>query len=440
MTAITQDAPKSATWLPMVIIGTLFFVFGFVTWLNGALIPFLQIVCELTGTEAMLIAFSFYIAYVVMALPMSYVLNRTGYRNAMTLGLMLIALGCMLFAPAAESRQFLLFIVAQFIVGSGLTILQTASNPYLVKIGPSETAAARISIMGLLNKGAGWAAPQIFAVLVMGEFAGITTQSINALPAAEKAIQIQALADSLVYPYIGMAIALVVLAIGLRYSGLPEIDLAEEDKALNNTGKDKSSVLHFPHLVLGVVTLFCYVGVEVIAGDTIGLAGSHLGVEGAMSLTSYTMFFMVIGYTLGLILIPRVLTQRQLLALSASLGVVLALLIPMTNAQSYQIANILWGWMGITTIPDPIACIALLGLANAIVWPAVWPLALEGLGHFTAKGSALLIMGIAGGAILPLIFGLCSDQFGIQNAYLMTIPCYGFILFYALKGSQIKHW
>ncbi|MCH1925213.1 sugar MFS transporter [Shewanella sp. C32] len=440
MTTLTRDTPQQSTWLPMTIIGTLFFVFGFVTWLNGALVPFLQIVCDLSGTEALLISSSFYIAYVVMALPMSYVLNRTGYRNAMSLGLGLIALGCVLFAPAAETRQFSLFIVAQFIVGSGLTILQTASNPYLVKIGSPESAAARISIMGLLNKGAGWAAPQIFAVLVMGQFAGITQQSVAALSEAERALQIQSLADSLVYPYLGMAVALVILAVALRYSGLPEIDLHEEDTALASQHTEHSSVLQFPHLVLGVMTLFCYVGVEVIAGDTIGLAGSELGVDGALSLTSFTMCFMVLGYLLGLVLIPRLISQQSMLMISAGLGIVLALVIPLLDAQSTQLSAVLWGWLGIRELPDPIACIALLGLANAIVWPAVWPLALAGLGHFTARGSALLIMGIAGGAVLPLLFGVCADYFGIQEAYLMTVPCYAFILFYAVKGHRIRHW
>lgn len=440
MTTGKTSSSGSAVLLPMAIIGTLFFVFGFITWLNGALIPFLQIVCQLSGMEALLIAFSFYIAYVVMALPMSFVLNKTGYRNAMSLGLVMIAAGCFLFVPAAETQTFALFITAQFIVGSGLTILQTASNPYLVKIGPSETAAARISIMGLLNKGAGWLAPVVFTALVLGEFSGVTAQSIAALPEAEKAAQIQSLADSLVTPYIGMAVALLLLAVALRFSGLPELDLDKEDETLDASGMKNGSILQFPQLVLGVAALFFYVGVEVIAGDTIGLAGSELGVEGALGLTSYTMFFMVIGYTLGLVLIPRVLTQHQLLTLSAVLGMLLAVAIPFTDPASDSISAVIWGWTGVTTLPDPLACIALLGLANAIVWPAVWPLALEGLGKFTARGSALLIMGIAGGAVLPMVFGAIADAYGVLNAYWMTIPCYGFILFYALKGCRIKHW
>ncbi|OFC70303.1 sugar MFS transporter [Alteromonas confluentis] len=440
MTITEQATPKSSTLLPMFIIGTLFFVFGFITWLNGALIPFLQIVCQLSGTEALLISFSFYIAYVVMALPMSFVLNKTGYKNAMSLGLVMIAVGCFLFVPAAEAQTFLLFITAQFIVGSGLTILQTASNPYLVKIGPAETAAARISIMGLLNKGAGWLAPIVFTALVLGNFADVSAQSIAALPAAEQQVQIQQLADSLVSPYIGMGVALLLLAVTLRFSGLPELDLHQEDDKLDAAGAAQGSILQFPQLVLGVVALFCYVGVEVIAGDTIGLAGAALNVDGHIGLTSYTMFFMVIGYTLGLLLIPRVLTQHQLLTLSAALGIILAALIPFTSPESDTLAAILWGWTGISTLPDPITLIALMGLANAIVWPAVWPLALEGLGHFTARGSALLIMGIAGGAVLPMIFGAIADSAGVLNAYWMTIPCYGFILFYAVKGCRLTKW
>lgn len=433
----TTTASKSqSTWLPLAIIGALFFIFGFITWLNGALIPFLQIVCDLSDIQAMLIAFSFYIAYVVMALPMSMVLNAVGYRNAMSLGLVLIAMGCLLFIPAAETQWFGVFIVAQFVVGSGLTILQTASNPYLVKVGPAESAAARISIMGLLNKGAGWCAPIVFGVLVMQEFDGVTAQSVAALAPDARQLQVEALADSLIKPYLGMAIALFVLALGLRRSGLPELDLSDENAELEVSAK--LSITQFPHLMLGVATLFCYVGVEVIAGDTIGLLGSKLGMAGAISLTSYTMFFMVVGYSLGLLLIPRVVSQHQMLSVSAILGMIIAVFIPFSNSESYAIASLLWGWTGVATLPDPVALVALLGLANAIVWPAVWPLALEGLGKFTERGSALLIMGIAGGAILPMVFGIIAEIVGIVNAYFMMVPLYGFILFYAQKGYRIR--
>ncbi|WP_137166592.1 glucose/galactose MFS transporter [Salinimonas lutimaris] len=439
MTTTTLKATGS-TFLPMCIIGSLFFVFGFITWLNGALIPFLQIVCQLSSTEALLIAFSFYIAYVVMALPMSWVINKIGYRMSMSAGLLMMAGGCVLFVPAAESQMFILFILAQFIVGSGLTILQTASNPYLVKVGPNESAAARISVMGLLNKGAGWLAPILFTTMVLADFEGVTAQSIAALSLTERQLQIQSLADALILPYLSMAAALSALAVILHFSGLPDLELDEEQNSLSQAGKGEGSVWQFPQLILGVIALFFYVGVEVIAGDTIGLAGSELGVTGALGLTSFTMIFMVIGYCLGLLLTPNVMSQRQLLMLSTVLGVLLCTLIPLSNINSTWLSQILWGWLGIRLLPDPITCIALLGLANAIVWPAVWPLALKGLGHFTARGSALLIMGISGGAILPMLFGALSDHFGILNAYLMAIPCYLYILFYAVAGCSKHRW
>ncbi|GAC16599.1 sugar MFS transporter [Aliiglaciecola lipolytica] len=449
MQSSTTSMPTTASTssiVPMVIIGTLFFIFGFITWLNGALIPFLQIVCDLTETQALLIAFSFYIAYVVMALPMAWVLEKTGFKHAMVLGLVLIAAGCLLFIPAAQSQMFALFLVAQFVVGSGLTILQTASNPYVVKVGPHKTAAVRISIMGLLNKGAGVLAPMIFTAMVLGDFEGVNAQSIALLSEDARVEQINALADGLIMPYLWMAVALIVLAVLLKFSALPELDLSEDrdsDDVADTSGlasQVKSSITQFPQLILGVITLFFYVGVEVIAGDTIGLFGSKLAVENATSLTSYTMVFMVIGYVMGLLFIPRVISQQQALFGSAVLGVVFSILIVLSDPLNTSISAVLWGWMGIPLLPDTITYIALLGFANALVWPAVWPLALAGLGVFTARGSALLIMGIAGGAVLPLVYGLISDAFDGQSAYWMMIPCYLFILFYAIKGHKMRNW
>lgn len=432
----TDNAGKPSALIPMVIIGMLFFIFGFVTWLNGALIPFLQIVCQLTESQALLVAFSFYIAYVVMALPMAWVLDKTGYKKAMSLGLGLISLGCLLFIPASYSQEFALFLVAQFVMGTGLTILQTASNPYIVKIGPQETAAVRISIMGLLNKFAGFLAPIVFTALVLGEFAGVNAQSIAALSEADKATQISALADGLVMPYIYMAAVLFVLGVLLNFSSLPDLVLEKPDEE----SEESSSLMAYPQLILGVFTLFLYVGAEVIAGDTIGLFGSQLGVANATSLTSYTMAFMVFGYLLGLVIIPRLVNQAQALSGSAILGLILSVAIVFSDPQSTQISAVLWGWMGVPELPNPITLIAILGFANALVWPAIWPLALDGLYSLTAKGSALLIMGISGGAILPMLYGLLSDHFDGQSAYWMMLPCYGFILFYALKGHKIRSW
>jgi FHS family L-fucose permease-like MFS transporter len=323
------------------------------------------------------------------------------------------------------------------VLGTGLTLLQTASNPYIVKIGPEETAAVRISIMGILNKLAGVIAPMVFTVLVMGEFGNVTAKSVAAMAEADRIAKITVLADGLIYPYLWMAVALGVLALAILKSGLPELNLNEVDPSTGEQVDTKKSLMAFPHLILGAATLFVYVGVEVIAGDTIGLLGSNLGVANATTLTSFTMAFMVLGYCIGLLLIPRVMTERIALLGSAVLGMVLSVCIVFSSTTSTLFSEILWGWMGIGLVPNTITLIALLGFANAIVWPAIWPLALKGLGELTAKGSALLIMGIAGGAILPLVYGGLSAALGGQSAYWMMLPCYLFIFYYALIGCRL---
>lgn len=431
---MNNTANNSGSLQPIIIIGVLFFMFGFITWLNGALIPFLQLVCQLGELEALLIAFSFYIAYVVMALPMARVLAWSGYKNAMSIGLGLIAAGCALFIPAALSQQFWVFLVAQFVVGTGLTLLQTASNPYLVRIGPEQSAAARISLMGILNKSAGVLAPLVFTWLVLADLGHINADMLAGLTAVERQQQLDLLASQLITPYAGIAVAILLLAVALRFSALP--DLPPEPAPAAAQGK--ASVWQHRHLILGVLTLFCYVGVEVIAGDTIGLLGTALSVEKATTLTSYTLAFMVIGYCLGLTLVPKVISQRQALAGSAALGVMLSVAILLSDAQSSTVSAVLWGWAGIPLLPDPVSLVALLGLANALVWPAVWPLALAGLGALTPKASALLIMGIAGGAVLPLAYGLVSEYTGPVQAYIVLLPCYLMILYYALLGCKVK--
>ncbi|NVK54196.1 MAG: sugar MFS transporter [Alteromonadaceae bacterium] len=422
--------------MPILTIGLLFFIFGFVTWLNGALIPFLQMVCELSEIEALFIAFCFYVAYVVMALPMARILEKTGYKKGMVLGLLLIAGGCLLFVPAALSKTFAIFLLAQFVVGSGLTILQTASNPFIVHLGSHESAAARIAFMGLLNKFAGVLAPLLFTALVLGDFSNVNQLSLAAMSDADRLAQLKQMSNQLIQPYIGMAIALAVLAAGFAKINLPDIKFEDNTPADKVTG----SVMQFPHLILGAAALFCYVGVEVIAGDTIGLYGSSLGLDNATSLTSYTMTAMVIGYFLGLICIPRFITQPQALAGSAALGLILTIFIMFGGNDTTAIASILWGWSGLPVLPDTVTMIALLGLANAMVWPTLWPLALDGLGKFTPQGSAVLIMGIAGGAILPLAYGGLSDLMSSQLAYVIMLPCYIFIGYYALIGHKKRAW
>ncbi len=414
---------------PMVIIGILFFIFGFVTWLNGSLIPFLKVICDLNDFQALFVTFAFYISYTVMALPMAYVLERTGYKNGMALGLGVMVLGSLLFIPAALSANFLIFLVALFMLGTGLTILQTASNPYVVFIGPVESAAMRISIMGLINKSAGVLVPILFTALILSDIPVLDSEVLTQT-------QIDSLASRLIVPYIIMAVVLSGLIALVKFSSIPELDFNEKDES-----QEKESIFAHPKIVLGSIALFFYVGIEVIAGDTIGLYAQSIGITNVTTLTSYTMVFMVLSYIVGILFIPKFLSQKNALIGSAVLGIVLLLGVMMSSQESFSVSEILWGWSGITTLPNSVTFVALLGLANALVWPTIWPLALDGLGKLTAKGSALLIMAISGGALLPLVFAKASEVFeSMQMAYGVGIICYLFILFYAIKGHKINSW
>jgi len=431
--ALTADKPTN-TLIPMTIIGVLFFIFGFVTWLNGALIPFLQIICDLTEFEAFFVTTAFYFAYFIMAFPMSFVLEKTGYKNGMALGLAIMAIGALLFIPAALSASYPVFLFALFVLGTGLTILQTTSNPYVVLLGPKESAAVRISIMGLINKSAGVAVPLIFAALILSDLGDTSPEAIAALTAEDK----QALSEKLIMPYLYMAGALVFLIGFVKFSGLPQIDPDEETF---EGGDEKSSILDFPQIVLGAVGLFAYVGVEVIAGDSIGSFGKELGVPHFALLTSYTMVCMTIGYIIGVTCIPRFISQQQALLGSAIAGGLCILGVVFSSTESTVLFDALVGWTGAATVPNAVFFVALMGLAHALVWPALWPLALDGLGHFTPKGSALLIMGVAGGAVLPPMLGALAESFGaLQPAYWIGLPCYLYILFYALKGHKMRSW
>ncbi|MGB1298929.1 MAG: MFS transporter, partial [Psychrobium sp.] len=379
-TAVSTSKPNQSTLMPMVIIGVLFFIFGFVTWLNGSLIPFLKIVCELNEFQALFVTFAFYIAYTVMAFPMSFILNKTGYKNGMAIGLGIMVVGSLAFIPAAQSANYGFFLVALFILGTGLTILQTASNPYVVKIGPEESAAMRISIMGLINKAAGVVVPLVFTALILADMGDVSEQAVAAMAEDQRQATITELSNKLVVPYIYMAIALAFLIALVKFSSLPELDLESEA----SESADKGSVFAFPQVVLGAIALFAYVGVEVIAGDTIGLYGSGLGVENFASLTSYTMVFMVFGYIIGVTCIPRFISQQQALLGSAIAGSLCIVGVVFGSQTSTVIADVLWGWTGIGVVPDSVTFVALMGLAHALVWPSVWPLALDGMGKFTS--------------------------------------------------------
>lgn len=429
----TTEQQSKSSFVPMAIVAVLFFILGFATWLNGSLMPYLKQILQLTPFQASLILFSFYIAVTFTALPSAWLIRKVGYKNGMALGMGIMMLAGLLFIPAAQTQIFVLFLLAQLVMGTGQTLLQTAVNPYVVRLGPEESAAARVSVMGILNKGAGVIAPMVFTALILDSFKDRVGTELSQ-------IQIDEMANSLIYPYLGMAIFIGILAIAVKKSPLPELEKDEQEQG-SEKGQIKQALAH-PNLALGVVALFVYVAVEVIAGDTIGTFALTLGVENYGVMTSYTMLCMVLGYTLGIICIPRFISQPNALMVSAILGLVLTAGIVFGDSQSYAIANVLLVPFGGAQLPDTLLMIAFLGLANAIVWPAVWPLALSGMGKLTSTGSALLIMGIAGGAFGPLFWGLTSSatSLGMQGGYMVMFPCYLFILFYAVKGHKMKSW
>jgi glucose/galactose transporter len=421
----------------MFFISLLFFILGFVTWLNGSLIPFLKIVCELSDFQTLWVTFAFYIAYTVMALPSAAVLRRTGYKNGITLSLGVMAVGALMFIPAAKSSYYGLFLLALFTLASGMTLMQTAINPYIVCIGSRESAAMRISIMGLFNKGAGIVVPLVFTALILSGIDKYSGVALAALDHSAREVLRAELSARLVVPYAIMAGGLLIFMAIIHFSSLPEL---KEEEHENSSSLTKFGVLHYPQLVLGAIALFAYVGVEVIAGDTIGLYGHHLGVKNFAVLTSYTMGFMVLGYLLGATCIPKFLSQKNALILSAVSGIVFTFGVALSSATDTSISHTLIGWAGVPVVPNTVIFLAMLGFANALVWPSIWPLALEGLGKYTASGSALLIMGIAGGALLPMAYGQISDSSNSQLAYWVMLPCYLAILFYAFKGHKIRQW
>lgn len=397
---------------PLVIIGVLFFVMGFITWVNGTLITFFKKAFSLDNTSSYLVTFAFFISYTVMAIPCSLVVKKTGFKNGMSLALMVMAVGTLIFIPAAEMASYPLFLVGLFTIGIGLTVLQTASNPYATILGPRESAAQRISIMGIANKGAG-----IISQIVIGKLLLAGAESVD--PKDEL--------DKVVVPYLILTAILVILAIVIRMTkGLVEVS-EEEDEApvAGQVSVQKTSVFQYPNLVLGVIALFCYVGVEVIAADTIISYGVSLGIpeNEARVFGAYTLGGMMFGYVLGIILIPKFVSQQAYMIFSASLGLVVTIAAFLTT--------------GFTSV----MCIAVLGFANAVIWPALWPLALSGLGKFTKIASALLVMGISGGAVMPLIYGGLADSIGsTQKAYLIVLPLYAFIVYFGLVGHKKKSW
>lgn len=426
--------------VPIIILGLLYFIFGFVTWMNGPLIPFLRIACELSDFQASFAPFAFYVSYFVMALPSSVVLQRTGMKSGMSLGLVVMAIGAFLFIPAANTRSAALFMFALFTIGTGLALLQTAINPYVTVVGPLESAAKRISIMGICNKVGGIIAPLVLGALILVNADELKADLLN-LQGAERAALLDARAALVVTPYIVLGIALLAAALFVRFSPLPELEES------NDEGAKGGSVLKHPQLILGVVALFVYVWAEVLAGDSIPVYAERLGtpLDIAKILTSMTLVAMLVGYLIGIALIPKYLSQAKALMFSALAGMVLSVGIIMVDPASTATAFVFNEKLDFQLVELPVSVIlvALLGLANALMWPAIWPLAVEGIGKALKTGSALLIMAILGGAVaMPVWSAMSADKSveASQNAYALLLLFYLFIGWYAMNGHRKRAW
>jgi len=421
MSTTVTTAPAARDYrAPMMIIGLLFFIFGFVTWLNGPLIQFVELAFDLNTVNAFLVLMVFYLSYFFLALPASSILRRTGMKRGMAIGLLVMAAGAVVFGEFVVRRWYPGALTGLFVIGAGLALLQTAANPYISILGPIESAAQRIAFMGICNKIAGILAPLVIGALVMHGLGDLKTQ-VQAADAAGRAQLLDAFAARIHIPYLVMAAILGALGLWIAKSPLPEISAAEVNRSADDA-RSARGIFGYPHLWLGVACLFVYVGVEVMAGDAIGTYGRGFGlpVDETKFFTSFTLTAMLVGYVVGLLTIPRVISQARYLMLSALLGILLSIGAYLSH-----------GYISV-------GFVAALGFANAMMWPAIFPLAIAGLGRLTEIGSALLIMGIAGGAVIPQTFALLREHHDFQLVFVaIMVPCYLYILFYAMRGHRV---
>lgn len=428
-----EQLSKSATRISIMIIGLMFFIFGFVSWVNSILIPYFKIACELTNFQSYFVAFAFYISYFVMSVPASFLLKSVGFKKGMMTGFFIMSLGAFIFIPAAMTRTYVVFLMGLFTLGTGLAVLQTAANPYITVLGAKERAAQRISIMGICNKAAGILAPLIFAAVVLKATDSELFKQLPGMSVAERAAALDELVSRVIVPYLIVGLVLFGLGLFVRYSPLPEIDTDHETGDVAETNAGKTSIFQFPHLILGAIGIFVHVGAQVIAIDTvIGYAGSmDIPLLEAKVFPSYILFLTICGYVLGIVTIPKFISQVNALRICTLLGTLFTLMIIFTKGQ----VNILGHQSDLS-----LWFVVLLGLANSLIWAGLWPLALDGLGRFTKLGASVMIMGLCGNAIMPLFYGYFADHYSLREAYWVILPCYLFLVFYAVYGHKIRSW
>jgi len=393
---------KKTLIVPMLLIGSMFAVLGFALGINAFFVPFVKEAFHISITMSYLVMTATFLSFVVFGLPSGAIIKKFGYKGGMIIAFLIMALGFYLIAPAAKLVSFPLLLVALFISGLGQALLTGAVNTYVTILGPSESAASRIAIMGICSK-------TFYAVasLMLAVFMDLANVRI----------------EDTVLPFYIISGVLVVMGFLYYYAPLPEVMAQGEDEdasATSSYATSKTSIFQFPHLLLGVIAIFFDIGVEYIALGTINDYATILNLPSPETYVWFVSAGMVIGYLLGVIFIPKFVSQGTALLLSTISGIVVTILIVLLP-------------VGIS-----IYLVALLGLANALMWPAIWPLAIADLGKFTKMGSSFLVMGIIGGAFLPLLFGYVADVASHQVAYLVCLPAYLYIMYYAFSGSKVR--
>ncbi len=390
--------------IPLVFVGMMFFAIGFALGINSFLIPVLKGTLGVSSGESYLILAATFSTFIIFGYPASMTISKIGYKRTMALSFLLFAIAFALFIPSAKSESFILFLVASFMSGIGNTFLQASVNPYITILGPIESAAKRMSIMGICNKLA-WPVAPVFLAFVIGKNTSDTLISDLYLP---------------FYIIIGVFLLLGIISL---LAPLPEVKAAGEDGSNVDESlyaSKKNSIWQFPHLLLGALTLFLYVGVETVALSTLVDYADSLALPNASSYAWISSVGMVVGYICGIIFIPKYISQAKALVICSLLGIAGALLVVLMPA-----AISIW-------------FIGLMALGCSLMWPALWPLAIADLGKFTKAGSSLLVMAIVGGAIIPTIFGFLKDAVGAQNSYWIALPCFLFILYYGVSGYKIR--
>lgn len=433
---------KKTSVMAMFILGVMFFIFGFTSWVNAMLVPYFRMGCNLNHFQSYLIVFAMYFAYLVMAIPAGNILKKIGYKRGIMLAFFTVALGALMFLPGASYNSYPMFLLGSFVMGIGSATLQSAANPYVTVIGPLSTTTKRMAIMGICNKFAGLIAPLLFSAVVFSTTdketmnileqvkAGLTTINL-----AEKAERLDSMISGLLLPYAIFAAILVCIGLAIRFSKLPEIDLEKENRSMDTKASDsKTSVFHFPYLILGVIAMFLHISTNVVTIDTIVSYAETFSINmiDGKVFPSYTFTLIIIGNVLGVLLIPKIISQTRMFQICCTLGLILSIgVVAGTQIVSFMgfTASIsIWFLVGI-------------GLANSLIYAGIWPLAIRNLGRFTKTGSSMLIMALFGNAVTPLIYGAIVDASTPRVAYLfILIPCFTFLVWYSIWGYRITSW